>query len=201
MSSLILVGGMPGSGKSTFANALSRAMRTLHLDKDSLCNPLTDRLLIALGSSANDRESDIYLNQVRHLEYEILISNAVKHVRDGRSVCCSAPFIKEFKDPEWIHNLRTFRSDMTIIPVWVDAEPQTTRKRIIQRKQGRDEGKLRNWDEYIRTSWVMPNDLPGDIRIVNNNHDVDPTFRTDIHALTSSIAASKTTPQSAILSL
>ena len=98
---LILIGGIPGSGKTYIGKELARRIG-LFVDKDTMSRFFTERMLQLLGSHLDDRESEIYLANVRNLEYETMMKHALENLELGRSVICSAPFIREFGDSQWL---------------------------------------------------------------------------------------------------
>src|SRR5438094_277632 len=75
-TSLVLVGGFAGSGKTEFGQLLAAITGWALLDKDALTRPLTENLLLALGADPNDRETDLYKQRVRPLEYLCLLNAA-----------------------------------------------------------------------------------------------------------------------------
>lgn len=64
-TTLILVAGYAGSGKSEAGKLLAAATGWAMLDKDTISRPMTERLLTALGGDPDDRHSSSYLEQVR----------------------------------------------------------------------------------------------------------------------------------------
>ena len=89
---LILIGGMPGSGKTHIGKELARRIG-LFVDKDTMSRFFTEEMLQLLGSHVDDRESETYLAHVRSVEYETMIKHALENIEIGHSVICSAPFI------------------------------------------------------------------------------------------------------------
>ncbi|MBX6769052.1 MAG: ATP-binding protein, partial [Actinomadura rubrobrunea] len=77
---LVLVGGYAGSGKTEFARFLGDVSGWAFLDKDSLTRRLVERLLVSLGGDPQDRHTDLYLNEVRPLEYKCLMDAAMDNV-------------------------------------------------------------------------------------------------------------------------
>lgn len=125
-------------------------------------------MLIALGSSANDRESDIYLSNVRKMEYETMLECAFDNIRLGHNSICSAPFIQEFKDKKWINVIKTkyCSLDYEILKIWVDVDLPTAKARIIDRGCNRDAWKISNWEKYTK---VLPKTIPNGARVIDNS--------------------------------
>lgn len=147
---LILIGGMPGSGKTHIGKELAR--RTgLFVDKDTMSRFFTEEMLQLLGSHVDDRESETYLAHVRTLEYETMMKHALENIEIGHSVICSAPFISEFNDTDWLDeiSLEAELFDAEIVTIWIHVDFPTARQRIISRGASRDSWKLANWEAYI----------------------------------------------------
>ena len=161
---LILIGGVPGSGKTYIGKELARSIG-LFIDKDTMSRFFTERMLQLLGSHVDDRESEIYLANVRSLEYETMIKHALENLELGRSVICSAPFIREFSDSQWLDDisLEAELIDAEVIKVWIHVDLPTARERIIARGASRDNWKLANWDTYAST---VPQAVPSNINVI-----------------------------------
>ena len=158
-----MVGGLAGTGKTKTAKVLSKRLQAALLDKDTLTRPLVEKLLQTLGSHEHDRESEIYLREVRPLEYAILLKTAREVLDGGSSVVLAAPFISELSNPEWLSNFE-FDAQMgsiTTAYIWVQADDETTRQRLIARAAPRDAWKLAHWEEYLEaTSDIRMPTLP-----------------------------------------
>uniref|UniRef100_UPI003F494C63 GntR family transcriptional regulator n=1 Tax=Nocardia sp. CA-095871 TaxID=3239971 RepID=UPI003F494C63 len=147
----IYVGGYAGSGKTEFGRTLARLSGWAMLDKDTLTRNVVDMALTQLGSNASDRESDLYLTQVRPVEYECLAAAVRENVGCGVSVIVTAPFIKEFGSEAWFRRtaveLDTLGADMTV--AWIRCGPDSMHSYITRRGAARDSWKLAHWDEYV----------------------------------------------------
>ncbi|MFE9427768.1 hypothetical protein ACFYNO_32955 [Kitasatospora sp. NPDC006697] len=64
-TTLVLVGGYAGTGKTELARFLSELTGWPLLDKDPLSRALVEALLVELGSEPNDRQSELYRTRVR----------------------------------------------------------------------------------------------------------------------------------------
>jgi predicted kinase len=148
---LVLVGGYAGSGKTEFSRFLSDITGWAFLDKDSLTRSIVERLLISLGSDPNDRQSELYLKEVRPLEYRCLMETAWDNLNVGTSSILSAPFITELKDEAWFTRLenRCTAKGIDLAAIWVRCDPESMREYIEFRSAARDAWKLSNWEQYI----------------------------------------------------
>jgi predicted kinase len=170
VNKLILIAGVPGSGKTTIGKGLSKA-KAMFIDKDTISSLFTESLLIALKQDKDDRESEVYSSKVRCLEYNTMMRLALENISLGHDVVCSAPFIAQFNDDEWIRNLelevKAFGAKL--VKVWVQIDENTARERIIERGASRDNGKLSDWDGYIAsTAHRQPTNL-SNLIVVDNS--------------------------------
>ena len=74
--------------KNTVGKKIAEQLRYVYLDKDTIAQPFVE----ALNPIKNDRESTLYLNTIRPLEYQVLLDVAEENLRLGQSVVLSAPF-------------------------------------------------------------------------------------------------------------
>lgn len=154
---LILVGGIPGSGKSYIGKQLARRIG-LYVDKDTVANRFTEKTPPLLGSIKDDRQSAIHLDNVRDIEYEAMMAQAFENLALGVSVVCSAPFFSEFANPKWIADVTRSAKEKgaELYTLWVRADLETARKRLIARGESRDEWKLANWHFYTQGLSLYP---------------------------------------------
>jgi len=150
---LILVGGYAGSGKTELSQILNRFSGHGSFDKDTLSRPFTESLLVALGSDSNDRHTDVYLNNVRPLEYRALLASANRNIDCGVSAIASAPFIKEFADAGWMQRMQRLSEERgcDLTTIWVDCDENTMRYNLERRDAARDTWKLSSWERYLET--------------------------------------------------
>lgn len=147
---VVYVGGYPGSGKSEFARTLARETGWALLDKDTIARPIIEPALEDLGSTIDDRESDIYLSRIRPREYEALAAVIRDNLEVGNSVIASAPYLREFADQSWLENrvaqAETENAEATF--VWVRCSLETMLMYLRRRGAARDAWKLGHWDTY-----------------------------------------------------
>ncbi|MFF3356740.1 AAA family ATPase [Streptomyces sp. NPDC002917] len=149
-STLLMVCGYAGSGKSEFCRFVSQVTGWPVLDKDLVTQPLVERLLVALGSDPNDRHSALYREQVRPLEYQCLLDTAYINVEARASAILSAPFISEASDELWLQSLseRCQARGVDLSVVWVQSDLESMHEYVRFRSAARDMWKLQHWDEY-----------------------------------------------------
>lgn len=150
-TTLALVAGFAGSGKTEFAAFLSSVTGWALLDKDVLTRPLVESMLAALGGDPNDRQSRLYLSQVRPVEYRCLSNATFANIENGISTVVTAPFLAEVTDPQWVRRImhRCAAASAHLEIVWVGADAETMHTNLQRRDAARDTWKLSHWDEYL----------------------------------------------------
>ncbi|MFB4294839.1 AAA family ATPase, partial [Nonomuraea sp. ATR24] len=143
-------GSSPGSGKSEFSRFLSEVTGWALLDKDSMTCAMSERLLTSLGGDPHDRHTELYLREVRPLEYRCVLETAFDNLRAGTSAILSAPFIAELNSPDWMSRLTDQCSAMgaDVGVIWIRCDAASMRKHMEIRRATRDAWKLDNWAAY-----------------------------------------------------
>jgi predicted kinase len=173
-ATLVLVAGPAGAGKSFVAGELARRVeRAVILDKDTLTAAVVEQLLTARGLSAYDRESPIYVEHVRPLEYRALMAAAYENLAENRVVLAVAPFTRELDDAAWIDQTRkqTQRRGAALGLVWVRSDAATTAQRMGERAAPRDAWKLANWTRHDATVRYAPPPFEPRIEVANVGSD------------------------------
>ncbi len=136
-STVHVVAGPAGSGKSTLGRALASSTDAVLLDQDVLTNPLMAELAALLGAGEN-LDHPALRGPVRRARYDCLIDVAVENSALGRNVVMVAPFTRECSDPlAWSELVRHF-APARVALVWVTVSPALARARRIQRNLPRD---------------------------------------------------------------
>lgn len=147
---LILIGGIPGSGKTYFGARIAHRAGVF-LDKDTICHDFTESLIRRIGTYEGDRESPSYMTYIRPLEYKTITEVAVKNLEIGHTVVCTAPFLGEFYDPKWVDRMRILseiRNNTECLFVWMNSDESSLHTRITNRGEKRDEWKLNHWEDW-----------------------------------------------------
>lgn len=146
---LILIGGVAGAGKTTIGKEIANRIGFL-VDKDSVVNRFTEKMLERLVSNVDEHEYETYLNQISDIECQIVRNVAMDNIKLGRTVVCAAPFIKELSDIEWVECLRREVEShyADLVTVYLDVDFETSYKRIVERNADRDKWKIKNKMAY-----------------------------------------------------
>lgn len=168
---LVLVAGFAGSGKTETGKLLAQITSWSLLDKDTLTRPLVEKLLEKLSGDPHDRQTELYFDHVRPLEYRCLLKTGLENLACGNSAILSAPFIREVNDEAWLRRLRRrcrgWGGDINV--AWVYADVESMRQRLVARNAERDAWKIANWTEYVQG--IDVNMLPaGEHQYIDNSH-------------------------------
>ena len=170
---VILIGGLTGSGKTEIGQRLAQQLQFAYIDKDTLTRHLVDRLLVALKSpfGSGDRDSTIYREQVRPFEYACFYDALLENLSIQASFVATAPFLLELTSERWISNFRMHAGTAAVHLFWVDCDLDLTRDRLLSRSEERDSKKLLVWDKYREYAQALPRPQP-EVRILDNGrHD------------------------------
>lgn len=166
---LLLIAGGPGAGKTMLGRELARMVPSaILLDKDVLGAPWVDAMLGRLNDGQIDRDSKVYWDIVRPLEYSALLGTALDNLALGKTAIAVAPFGVELRDAAWVRWLgqSVAALDARMRTIWVETDPETARGRMASRADPRDDWKLAHWQEFSAGARFGP---PGDDCLVLRN--------------------------------
>ena len=173
---LVLIAGVPGSGKTYIGKKLAKR-RGIFIDKDTITELFTEKILIELGSNKDQRESNVYWSVIQEIEYKTLIQHALENLNLKNNAFCCAPFIEQFYDREWMSTIesRVKLEKAILLKIWVQTNEKTARERMIARREHRDIGKLSHWKDYARNIDHNPPEHIKDLIIIDNGYS--PTIK------------------------
>jgi predicted kinase len=148
---LVLIAGGPGAGKTALGRELARhAQAAILLDKDVLGAAWVDAMLHHLNDGHIDRDSKVYWDIVRPLEYSALLATALDNLALGKTVIAVAPFGPELRDGNWMRRLMQSVTELggRMRTIWIETDAETARVRMAARNDSRDAWKLAHWNEF-----------------------------------------------------
>lgn len=158
---LLLVTSPPACGKTFISKMLATNLdHVVYLDKDTLI-PLSNVAYRVAGEEIN-RSSQFFEDNIRNVEYEVVLNLAFEALQYEDLVLINAPFTREIRDTEYMislkNKLREYDAGLTVI--WVQTDLEVCKQRMIDRNSERDTWKIENWDEYIKTrDYSIPDNL------------------------------------------
>ena len=135
--------------------------------------------IFAVAKEEYNRSSEFFEKNVRDYEYAAIIELALEVLEYDDIVLINAPFTREIRDIEYMHQLKKKleEKDATLVVVWVETSPQIVHERMIARNSDRDTWKLENWEEYISgCNFEIPENLDDpkikdDLLVFHNNNE------------------------------
>lgn len=152
MKRLILVTSPPACGKTYVSKQLARHLKhVVYLDKDTLI--VLSKQIFKVANQPYDRSSPFFEENIRNPEYEAIVDLAMEALEYEDMVLINAPFSREVRNVAYMAALREKlrRKNARLTVIWVQADVEVCRQRMIARKSERDTTKLANWDRYIKT--------------------------------------------------
>jgi predicted kinase len=137
---LVLIMGVPGSGKSTIAKSIMRYVHWVYLDNNFVADPFY----------SDTRSSASYV-ALRPKLYDVLYGIAAENLRIGNTVLLDVPHVKQMLDESWRTKIALLADEngaaLRIVRCYCDEN--TLRKRLERRGEKRDRWKLANWDAFL----------------------------------------------------
>jgi hypothetical protein len=149
---LIVVSGLPGTGKSYFCSKLAERLPFITLESDALRKVLFSSLTYSLQESSR-------LFQALHRLIEQLL-------RRGFSLILDATNLSE-RHREYFYSIAD-HLDVKLVLVWVEAPPQLVRERLKDR---------RNEETKSDADWVVYQKMKSSVQPIRRNHYVVDTSR------------------------
>lgn len=158
---LILVTSPPACGKTYISKMLATNLdHVVYLDKDTLI-PLSNVAYRVAGEEIN-RSSQFFEDNIRNVEYEVVLNLAFEALLYEDIVLVNAPFTREIRDTQYMISLRKKLRECgaALTVVWVQTDLEVCKQRMIERNSERDTWKIEHWDEYIATrDFSIPSNL------------------------------------------
>jgi predicted kinase len=153
----VLIGGAPGTGKSTLAAALAPRLGAAVLDLDVATGPLT---AVIAGLTGRSDLGDPHLAALtRAPRYETLLALAADNLRAGLPVVLVAPFTRERSATGWATVVDRLAPGTAAL-VWLRLPPDQLVERLRRRDAARDAGKVRDPDAFLATVDPGPPAVP-----------------------------------------
>lgn len=149
----IIVAGCAGAGKTTLGKEIAKKLDFAFVDKDTVCGDFTDFILTKTGGSAAERESKLYKNEVRPMEY-LSTFKVCKDILDcGKGVVLAIPFVKEIQHYDMWEDICSAvgLDENNLLVVWIEHNEAREHRNILKRNSPRDDYKLEHWSEYCKT--------------------------------------------------
>ena len=175
---VILLGGMPASGKTTLGRRIAKDFKIPFFDKDLLCDDYTN-FVTERETYPNDRHSDFYRNHLRDLEYQIMLLQSYEHAKENICSICISPFTSEFQNTKTINqiekNLKKANPSFELITIALRLSSEETKSRMISRGRKEDKDKLDDWDNYINEKLSIK--FSSKLDLILDNSDMEDSLK------------------------
>jgi len=152
---IVFIGGEVGIGKTSAAHYLRQDNHecSVVLDKDDMTSVFTNNMLAKLGQKEYDRESSIYLDFIRDIEYKQLDQIALSLAEQGEfdTIYVTAPYFVLFENSVFLREqlLKYGMVGYDVRFVFLEAfKPYYILDRLRLRNEDRDRWKMSNWQVY-----------------------------------------------------
>jgi len=120
------------------------------LDKDVVSECWSGPFLETLGADPNDRDSPLFKDKVRDLEYASTLRIARDQLELGLNVAFPGPWSREQASEALFSTQRLgLPPDTQLRHVWLELPLDVRRDRIAKRADPRDAWKLAHWERYV----------------------------------------------------
>jgi len=148
LSSLIIICGPAGCGKTTLARSLSRMMHIPHIDYDIATNAFIRAIMARDGS----KDFSIYAKEYRSAGYQTVLDFAFDNLSLGFDIIISGPFTRESAETSFFTQLtEQYNIPFFSVVVKISLSEDILKYRILSRGLDRDAPKLAHWSEFIKT--------------------------------------------------
>jgi predicted kinase len=144
-STLVLLTGVAGSGKSTVARGLLQHLHAVYLDNNFIADAFFP-----------DTRRGIEYRRMRPRLYRALYRITAENLRVGNSVLLDAPHIRQSRSTLWYRSVLALATDTAsgLVMIRCVASEKEIRRRLEARGEPRDQWKLRNWETHVRSQPV-----------------------------------------------
>ena len=155
----LFITGPSGCGKTTLAEAWVRS-RLLQsepwtlLDKDVVSGRHGPRILSLLGADPHDRDSPVYKEALRDMDYAAALDVAAAQLSLGGSVVLPGPWTRELQDGRLFSAARMGLPEVRVVVVRLSLPCEERHRRIQARGHFQDGWKLSNWDACLAAAPV-----------------------------------------------
>lgn len=174
MNKLILLGGMPASGKTTLGKKLSSHYSLPFLDKDTLCDLYTN-YVVKEKTFDGDRSSALYKNILRPLEYQILWKVSLEQVSLGLTPIVVAPFSSEFpsklKLEELRETLKKTNPNTALVTILLAIDEDSVKNNMVLRNRTEDQDKISQWSSYFQEKLTQQDQSRENVDLVLEAND------------------------------
>lgn len=164
---LILIMGVPASGKTTIAKMVIKQIKAVYLDNNFIADSFFPHTRV-----------DKRYKKIRQSIYKSLYRITRENLILGNSVVLDVPHVTHMKDKKWRFEICKLANDANaefkIIRCYCSKE--TLKKRIIERDEERDNWKLIHWEEFLKKEPILV-EVPFDHMDINTEENTEENIK------------------------
>jgi predicted kinase len=144
-TTLVLLAGVAGSGKSTVARGLLDYLQAVYLDNNFIADAFFP-----------DTRRSLEYRRLRPRMYRALYRITGENLSVGNSVLLDAPHIRQSQSALWYRAMVSLATDSAseLVMIRCVASEREIRRRLEARGEPRDRWKLQNWEAHVRSQPV-----------------------------------------------
>lgn len=148
-SDLIIISGLPGTGKTTYGRYIAERFKLTYVDYDTVIQIFMDGIYESFYQGVPYNE---FRAEWRACTYESFWSVVADNLKLGNTVAASAPLSKEQCEKEFFTELRRkYGIKGRILSIIMDLPEEMLYERILNRGEERDREKLAQWKQYYKS--------------------------------------------------
>lgn len=138
---LILIMGVPASGKTTIAKLIIKKKKAVYLDNNFIADAFFPRTRV-------DKE----YKKIRKSIYKAIYRITSENLKLGNSVILDIPHITHMMDKNWRIKMRrlTQKANTQLKIIRCYCSEETLKNRMKNRGEKRDKWKLLNWEKFLQ---------------------------------------------------
>jgi predicted kinase len=147
-TTLVLLTGVAGSGKSTVARGLLEYVQAVYLDNNFIADAFFP-----------ETRRGLEYRRIRPRMYRALYRINGENLSVGNSVLLDAPHIRQSRSAIWYRSMLSLTMDAAseLVMIRCVASEGEIRRRLETRGEPRDRWKLQNWETHVRSQPVAGN--------------------------------------------
>lgn len=149
---LILISGLPGSGKSTYGREIAKQYHLTYIDYDTVIGSFMEKLVEQ--EQGGKTYSDLQ-REWRSSCYQSFWNLIIENLRIGLPVIASAPLSAEQKDQNFFYKLgKRYQINLDVLCISLAVPADILYQMVLARNEERDQEKLSNWQEYYQNQSI-----------------------------------------------
>ena len=150
MRKLIIMNGLPGSGKNTIGKMISIEQDAVFFGYGHIDNDYNRNIVETYAGDDLDLEGRNLVGAIKISHHRNLIEVAIDKATQGNTVVICSPFYEWLLKPKHLIDViqKAESYGVEVEFIWVDTELEKTKERLLSKAIINDKWKINNWDRY-----------------------------------------------------